>query len=133
MSRVTKEINKISLTVISLSGKIIFYALVAVILVTGARKGYEFGHSIFYSPGMEASPGTDKTISLTGDESVSEVGKILEDAGLIRDHAAFAIQAFCYEYEVKAGKYTLNTSDSSKELIGILKEGTGDEDGGANP
>lgn len=124
MSRITKEINKISLAVISLSGRLVFYALVFVLLFMGARKGYEFGHSIFYSPGMEEKPGTDKTITLDGDESVSEVGKLLEDAGLIRDHTAFSIQAYCYEYEVKKGTFQLNTSLSSKEIIGVLNEGT---------
>lgn len=129
MSKITKEINRISLAVISISGRLVFYALVAVLLVTGARKGYEFGHSIFYSPGMEAEPGTDKTIVLNGDESVSDVGKLLLDAGLIRDDAAFSIQAFCYEYEVKKGTFQLNTSLSSKEIIGILDEEPKEEQG----
>lgn len=124
MSKITKEINKISLAVISLSGRLVFYALVFVLLFMGARKGYEFGHSIFYAPGMEAKPGTDKTITLDGDESVDEVGKLLEKAGLIRDDAAFSIQAYCYGYEVKKGTFQLNTSLSSKEIIGVLNEGT---------
>lgn len=122
MSKITKEINRISIAVISLSGKLVFYALVLVLLFLGARRGYEFGHSIFYAPGMEAEPGTNKTIVLDGGESVGEVADLLEKAGLIRDSAAFTIQAYCYEYEVKAGTYVLNTSQSSKELIGILSE-----------
>lgn len=126
MSRVTREINKISITVISISGKLVFYALVAVLLVVGAEKGYEFGHSIFFSPGMEAAPGTDKTFRLTGEESVREVGRLLEEAGLIRDSNAFSIQAFCYEYEVQAVEFKLNTSMTSKEIISALEETSGE-------
>lgn len=122
MSRITREINKISMTVISISGKLIFYALVIVLLITGAKSGYEFGHSIFFAPGIDVEPGIRKEITLTGRESVTEVGKLLEEAGLIRDDNAFTIQAFCYEYKVKAGTFELNTSMSSKEIINLLDE-----------
>jgi len=122
MSKITKEINRISLAVISISGRLVFYALVAVLLVLGARKGYEFGHSIFFAPAMEEKPGTEKSLTLDGDESVTEVGKLLLNAGLIRDDKAFTIQATCYEYEVKEGTFHLNTALSSKEIIGILNE-----------
>ena len=124
MSKLTKEINKISLAVIGISGRLVFYALVLVLLVLGVRKTYEFGHDIFYAPGMEALPGTEKTVTLDGTESVADVGKLLEDAGLIRDHVAFSIQAKGYGYEVKKGSFSLNTSQSSKEIINILDEET---------
>ena len=106
------------------TGRLVFYALVLVLLVLGVRKTYEFGHDIFYAPGMEALPGTEKTVTLDGTESVADVGKLLEDAGLIRDHVAFSIQAKCYDYEVKKGSFSLNTSQSSKEIINILDEET---------
>ena len=121
MSRVTREINRISMMVIGLSGRLIAYALILVVLILGVRRAYEFGHSIFYSPGMK-EPGTGKTVVLDGDETVAEVGEILEEAGLIRDSRAFTIQAMVYEYEVQPGTYELNTSESSKEIIAILIE-----------
>ena len=40
MSKLTKEINKISLAVIGISGRLVFYALVLVLLVLGVRKTY---------------------------------------------------------------------------------------------
>ena len=120
MSKITREINKISLFVISASGRIILYGLAAVLIVTGARSAYSF------APAMEAEPGTEKSIKLDGDESVEEVGKILKKAGLIRDARTFTIQAKCYGYEVNAGTYELNTSKDSKELINILKENPDD-------
>ena len=122
MSKITREINKISLFVISTSGRIILYGLAAILIVTGARSAYSFGHGSFYAPAMEAEPVTEKSVKLTGNESVEEVGKILKKAGLIRDPRTFTIQAKCYGYEVKAGTYELNTSKDSKELIDILKE-----------
>ena len=76
----------------------------------------------FSRAGMEEEPGTGKTVVLDGDETVAEVGEILEEAGLIRDSRAFTIQAMVYEYEVQPGTYELNTSESSKEIIAILRE-----------
>lgn len=128
MSRVTKEINKMSMTVISICGHLVLYTLVVVLLLMGAKKGYEFGHSIFYAPGIDEAPGIEKTVILDGTESVAEVGKLLEDIGLIRDHSAFSIQAMIYGYEIQKGAWTLNTSLSSKEIINLLKEAPeGDE------
>ena len=122
MSRMTKEINKISMAVISISVHIVLYVLIGVLLIMGAKKGYEFGHSIFYAPGIDKAPGIEKTVTLDGTESVLEVGKYLEDIGLIRDQYAFAIQAICYGFETLEGTWELNTSQSSKEIIDLLCE-----------
>lgn len=117
-----------SLAVISFCGRLVLYTLVAVLLLMGAKKGYEFGYSIFYAPGIDKAPGVEKVVTLDGSESVSEVGKLLEDIGLIRDHSAFSIQAKVYGYEVQEGAWTLNTALSSKEMIDLLKEAPeGDE------
>ncbi len=122
MSKITHEINKISMAVIGISGRLVFYGLVLVLLFLGARTGYDFGYRIFYAPAMEAEPGRSVEITLKGNESVFEVGDILVDAGLVRDDVAFGIQALCYGYEVKAGTWNLSTSKPSKELINTLNE-----------
>ena len=98
MSRVTREINRISMMVIGLSGRLIAYALILVVLILGVRRAYEFGHSIFYSPGMEEEPGTAKTVVFDGDETVAEVGEILEEAGLIREFCAQTAITDLHEY-----------------------------------
>ena len=52
--------------VIGLSGRLIAYALILVVLILGVRRAYEFGHSIFYSPGMEEEPEQERRWFLTG-------------------------------------------------------------------
>ena len=47
--------------------------------------------------------------------------------GETRDSLAFTIQAMVYEYDVQAGTYELNTSESSKEIIKILKNAPAEE------
>lgn len=57
MSQITKDINKITGTIIGVSGKLILYALILLLLTEGIVRGYAFGHTIFYQTPMEPAPG----------------------------------------------------------------------------
>ncbi|MEG0688513.1 MAG: aminodeoxychorismate lyase, partial [Hungatella sp.] len=122
MSSTTKEINKVTGTIISVASKFIIYVLVILLLYEGITKGYAFGHEIFYSSGLAAEPGIEKQITITGGETIGEVADALEDMGLIQNEYAFQIQSNFYEYEIVPGTYTLNNSMSSKTIILLLKE-----------
>ena len=63
MSQMTKEINAITGTIIGVSGKLIVYALVILLLVEGMTRGYAFGHEVFYATAIDPEPGI--TYSLT--------------------------------------------------------------------
>lgn len=122
MSRVTKEINKITGTIIGISGKLILYALVLLLLIEGMSKGYAFGHEVFHSTPMEAEPGRDISVTIgDGDEAKDVVG-LLHDMGLIGNELAVRVQLKFYDYEIYPGTYMLNTSMSPKEILQILNE-----------
>ena len=53
MSNRTREINKITTTIISISVKLIVYALIVLLLYEAVAKGYAFGHEIFYAEAKE--------------------------------------------------------------------------------
>lgn len=129
MSQITKDINKITGTIIGISGKLILYALVILLLVEGVSGGYAFGHEIFYATAMEAAPGRDKVISIPKGQKDSETIRALKDLGLIDNELAIQIQMKFYEYEIYPGTYTLNTSMTSKEILQALnvKPETGEE------
>lgn len=122
MSRVTKEINKITGTVIGISGRLILYALVVLLLVEGMSRGYAFGHDIFYATSMEEAPGTDMSVTIPEKQSDSETASMLKDMGLIKSNLAMLIQMKFYDYEIYPGTYTLNTSMTSKEILQLLNE-----------
>jgi UPF0755 protein len=128
MSRVTNEINKVTGTIISVAGKLIFYAVVVLLLVEGCTRGYAFGHAIFYPTAMEAAPGTDKVVTITDGQSAGDVASMLRSRGLIDSELILQIQKRFYEYEFHPGTYELNTSMTSKEILQVLNEGTGEED-----
>ncbi|MEW4413002.1 hypothetical protein [Clostridium sp. AN503] len=120
MSQITKDINKITGTIIGISGKLILYALVILLLAEGITRGYAFGHEIFYATAMEEAPGRDKVLTVPKGQKESETIHTLKDLGLIDNELAIQIQMKFYEYEIYPGTYTLNTSMTSKEILQAL-------------
>ena len=122
MSRTTREINLITTTIISLSGKLLFFALVLFLLYEGITRGYHIGYEIFSPTAMEEAPGTDKEIVIEEGESLSDVAAKMEEEGLISSRMIFVIQAKIYEYEIHPGTYQFNTSETSKDMLRELDE-----------
>lgn len=120
MSQMTKEINAITGTIIGISGKLIIYALVILLLVEGMTRGYAFGHEVFYGTPMEPQPGVHYSLTIPEGQSRSETARLLKDAGLIRNEYAVQIQMWFYDYEVYPGTYDLSTSMTPKEILQIL-------------
>lgn len=120
MSQITREINKITGTIIGISGKLIIYALVVLLLVEGVSKGYEFGHEVFYATAVDDAPGKDITVTFDKSVSINDVARDLYKLGLIKNQYAFVIQKYFYEYTVNPGTYTLNTSMTSKEMMDLM-------------
>lgn len=122
MSRATREINRITTTIISMSVRLLFYALVIFLLYEGGTRGYHLGHEIFSPTAVSPAPGQDRQVVIGEGEGVSEVAARLQREGLIEDRLIFAIQARIYEYEIYPGTYTLNTSMDSKEILRLIDD-----------
>lgn len=120
MSRTTRDINRITTTIISISARLIVFAAVFVLMYEGATKGYQFGHAIFAPEAVDAEPGTVKEIVIEPGESLSDVAKRLEQEGLISNRFALMVQAKFYEYDVGPGAYELSTSMTSKEMLRLI-------------
>lgn len=122
MSDTAKEINKVTGAIIRISCKMIFYALVFFILYEGITAGYRFGYEIFNSTAVATAPGVDKEVTIPEGASASDVGKMLEDKGLIKNRLIFVIQQKIFEYDLTPGNYTLNTSMTSRDMLQLLDE-----------
>lgn len=123
MSNRTKEINKITTTIISISVKLIVYALIVLLLYEAVTKGYAFGHEVFYAEAVEKPPGREVTVQIDQEASISGAAELLARKGLIKSEFAFIFQSKFYDYDtVYPGAYVLNTSMTSKEILQILNE-----------
>lgn len=105
-------------------GKLFVYAIALIILIYCGTAAYHFGLEIFSSEGVEAHPGTDITMEIKKGTSMRELGKELEEYGIIKDSTVFYVQSLIFEVkEVKAGTYTFNTSNTGEEILNIISAG----------
>ena len=129
MSNRTREINKITTTIISISVKLLVYAMIILLLYEAVARGYAFGHEIFFAEAVDEAPGQDMVVRIDSKESVSDAAQFLAHKGLIKSEFAFIFQSRFYDYEtIYPGTYTLNTSMTSKEILQLLNEKPETED-----
>lgn len=123
------SLKRTSQNMMKISVKTAVGVAMLVVLVVLARNGYKFGQAVFSEEGYEAKPGTDVTISFTGNESKMDIAEKLEEEGVIRDKLVFYIQELFYtsgksvnkeKYKITAGDYIVNSSQSGEEIIDIL-------------
>lgn len=122
------NLNKVILKFVSISFSILVMLLVFVGLVELGNYCYEFGYRVFTEAPVDAEPGKEVVVQVTSDMSEREIGKMLEEKGLVRDGNLFLAQLklSAYSGELLPGIYTLNTSMTGKEMIVIM--GTEQED-----
>ncbi|MDO4938340.1 MAG: endolytic transglycosylase MltG [Lachnospiraceae bacterium] len=127
-SKTTKTINHITGTIILLAIRVVLVVVVFVIAGKGIKAAYDFGHSIFYAQAVEDAPGHDITVTVKDGDGEKEVAEILKNKGLVDNKYSIIVQAKFFDYEVKPGTYTFNTSQTSREILDQLNDGPpGDE------
>ncbi len=137
MSERTKEINRVTKSIITVSWKLIVIAVAVMLLHEAIVQGYRFGHSLFYDTAAAEFPGEDMRVTIEEDSSLINIAAALEESGLIKNRFSFIIQSLFYEYgykfssygnPVKAGTFLLNTSMTAKEIIVTLRDGNQEEE-----
>lgn len=128
MSQTTKEINRVTGTVISVSLKLIVFAVTILLLYEGVTRGYEFGYHVFCDTAAAEEPGVDMRVTIGEGEKIGDIAAALEKGGLIKNRYTFLIQCLFYEYgrsdnPVLPGTYLLNNSMTGKEIILELRDG----------
>lgn len=116
------NLNKIVFKFVSISFSILVALLVVIGLVKLGTYCYEFGYRVFTETPVEKEPGSDIVVQVTADMSGHDIGKMLEEKGLIRDGNLFLAQLklSAYSGELYPGIYTLNTSMEAKEMMAVM-------------
>ncbi len=100
-----------------------------------AVKAYDYGYRVFAEEPVSVGDGRTISISVGASDSVRDIGKNLEEKGLIRDANLFFVQELLSEYHGKIipGIYDLNTSMTNDEMLEIMSsEQEEEEDTGAS-
>ncbi len=116
----TESVGAVVRTVINISINILVLAVMLMLIYTYAGKGFEFGKAIFTEKGMTSEENARPVvITIPKNSSTGDIARIVEEAGLVEDKNVFMIQLALSEYkdDIKAGTYTLSTSDTPTGII----------------
>ena len=128
----TRDINRVTKAIITISWKLILLALVILLVYESVSRGYQFGYGLFHNTAVDEAPGVDLRVTIGEDESLMNLAVAMEQSGLAKDRFSFIIQCIFYEYgyklmgygnPIRPGTYLLNTSMSAKEIITTLRDG----------
>lgn len=116
------NLNKVVLKFVSISFSILVMLLVILGLVKLGTFCYEFGYRVFTEAPVEEEPGTDIEVEVSDGMSEYDIGKLLEEKGLIRDVNLFYAQLklSAYSGKLRPGTYTLNTSMTAKDMMAVI-------------
>ncbi len=100
------------------------------LIYRGAMLAYDYGYRIFTEPAMSAGEGRKVTVSVTSEMSPSDIGKLFESKGLVRDGRLFVLQYYLSEYvkDVKPGTFELSTAMTVEEMMEVMAASTEDEE-----
>lgn len=91
-------------------------------IYTKTIDAYDFGYRVFTESAVSPAPGRDVTVSITEGKSYREIGKLLEEKGLVRDANLAFVQLLVAEQRenMKPGAYTLNTSMTVEDMVNAM-------------
>ena len=114
--------NKVVFRFVSIS----FSMLVLLIIFIGVFKAstfcYEFGYRVFSEKPVASAPGNDVVVQIDESDSAFDIGKQLEEKGLIRDSELYVAQYYLSAYvdDLLPGTYTLNTSMTARDMMAVM-------------
>ena len=123
------KISKLSKAALKVSVRLVIYTLLVVAVWFGVKEAYRFGHDIFYDQAVDAEPGRDVVVTITEGMEAKDVAKVLYNKGLINNKLAYSLQEKFFNYSVKAVTYTLNSSQTIRQLLQAINSGEENESG----
>lgn len=121
--------SKIVLKILRVCIGVLIVMLVIFGLMRAGSVAYDMGYRVFTEQPVASAPGRDMVVEVREGTSALSLGKLLEEKGLVRNAHLFMIQMnlSAYAKKVKPGVYTLNTSQTPKEMLIVMSAGPKEE------
>ncbi len=100
--------------------KIVLIVVVIMFCVSMSHRAYEIGYNIFYEKAVdEKGSGQTIEVTITDGMTVNQIGKLLQEKGLIKDAEVFFYQErfSSYHGKIVPGTYDLSTEMTPSEMI----------------
>ena len=111
--------SNIVLAVFGAIFRVVVAILADLLIYSGAMPCYHYRYRIFTEPAISSGEGRTITVAVTESMSPSEIGKLFESKGLVRDARLFTLQYYLSEFkaDVKPGVFELSTAMTAEEMM----------------
>ena len=119
--------RKFAWAVVKMMFGVVILAVIMMLVYRLALDAYDYGYRIFAEEPMSPEPGLTMSVAIVEGKSVSEIGKILEDKGLIRNATLFYLQEMfsSYHKKLQPGVYELSTAMTPEEIMALMSAENG--------
>lgn len=102
--------------------KVVVFVVICMFILNTSVKAYEYGYRVFAEDPVSAGEGRTISVIVEETDSVSDIGEMLEEKGLIRDAKLFIVQELLSEQhgKLQPGIYDLNTSMTAEEMLAVM-------------
>lgn len=117
-----------SVTELVIKGIALFFAVSYILKM--ATAAYDYGFRVFTEEPVSLGEGRTISVSVEEPVSVKDVGRMLEERGLIRDANLFVIQELLSENhgKIQSGIYDLSTVMTAQEMVEVMAADALEED-----
>jgi len=114
--------NKVVFRFVSISFSILIVLVVFIGVFKASTFCYDFGYRIFTEKPIDKLPGKEVVVQISKEDSAFDIGKQLEEKGLIRDAKLYVAQYYLSAYvdDLLPGTYTLDTAMTAKEMMAVM-------------
>ncbi|MCR4763572.1 MAG: endolytic transglycosylase MltG [Lachnospiraceae bacterium] len=116
------SVKRIIFNTVDVICKVVLVVIAVMFIIRGIRYAYDTGLQIFDQQPVSAVNTSTIVFTVTGADSVMDIGRGLEEKGLIKDARLFWIQErlSVYHEMIGAGTYELSPSMTPDQMIEIM-------------
>ncbi|HHU70547.1 MAG TPA: endolytic transglycosylase MltG [Clostridiales bacterium] len=117
-----KATLKITSFIIRLLMNIIFYVLVAFLIVNVSKEAFQFTYQLYGPVAVEKEPGRDLIIQIKKGESTMDIASKLEVNRAIVNKYSFYLKAKIEDVAIMPGTYEINSSMTYDDILKIITD-----------
>ncbi|MBO5199020.1 MAG: endolytic transglycosylase MltG [Lachnospiraceae bacterium] len=123
-SATSKAVLNVLSTFIRLVLNLIFYGVVAILLIKAGQYAYTFTYDVFGANTMSEAPGRQVEVKILKGESTMSVAEKLERNKLINDKNAFYMKAKLLGTNIMPGTFVLSDAMTYEEILDTISDAT---------
>ena len=116
------SVGKAGLALAGFIFRIVLYVFMGVLIFWCGRHAYQFGYEVFSQQPLAAENGREIIVSIPEGAGDVQIARILQERGVVHSAPVFLAQEILVGYygRLRSGNYTLVTSDTPAQIMGIL-------------